>query len=129
MKKFLLLAAVALFVPALDSVAKGDEKEVIVPYNYKKTEVSEKDTVRISAKAPEGSKIQVDVTGPAMLETTYVVIQKEGAAPVAGATVKEFEIKPTGKGKVTVKVTTIARQNGGPSVLKSTVEKYEIEVK
>jgi hypothetical protein len=91
--------------------------------------VSEKDTVRISAKAPEGSRIKVDVAGPAKLDGTNVVTQKEGADPVAGATVKEFEIKPTGKGKVTVRVTTIARQNGGPSVLKSTVETYQLEVK
>jgi hypothetical protein len=129
MKKFSLLVVVALLAAPFNGSVMADDKEVIVPYGYKKTEVSEKDTVRISAKAPEGSKIQVIVSGAAKLDTTSVVIQKEGAAPVAGATVKEFEIKPTGKGKVTVTVTTVARQNGGPSVLKSTVETYEFEVK
>ena len=81
--------------------------------------------MRLTGKGIAGSKIEVKVDGPAKVETTSIVRQVENGHPVIGNTVKEFDLKPTDKGKVTVTITVTPPQpDATPKVTK-----IEFEVK
>jgi hypothetical protein len=118
----IVVAAMVAFSLALAGAAVAAEKTVIVPVGNK-VEVSEKDTIRIPVKGIAGTKIEVTVTGDAKVESETNVVERAGGRPVIGNTIKEFEIKPTGKGKATIKV-SVTPPTGG-----ATVKEIEVEIK
>ena len=111
-------------VVALAGFAAAADQTVIVPASPDKPiEVTEKETVRITGLAITGSKLEVDVKGDAKIEKKTTVNRREGAKNLIGVIEEEYEIKPTGKGKATVKVTATP-PNGKPDV-----KTYEIVIK
>jgi hypothetical protein len=96
-----------------------------LPVGDKPCEVKEMDVVRITAKGIAGSKIEVAVNGQAKLTKKTKVIERAGNINVVGSRVEEYEIKPTGKGKATVKVTVTPPQPDA----KPEVKEYEIVIK
>ncbi|HZV07492.1 MAG TPA: hypothetical protein VE999_20575 [Gemmataceae bacterium] len=110
----------ALVVAVLSHAA-----EVIVPVGDKPCEVKETEVVRITAKGIAGSKMEVNVNGQAKLAKKTKIIERTGNMNMIGTTVEEYEIKPTGKGKATVKVTVTPPQPDA----KPDVKEYEIVIK
>ena len=101
----------------IGSVALADERTVIVPTDNKPFTVEKDDLVRLTEKGIAGSKIEAKGDGPANVETASVVRRLVGGRHTIGNTVKEFDLKPTGTGKVTVTI-TVTPPNAGPRVTK-----------
>lgn len=116
MSKFVMAGFLASVLCGI--AAAGD---VIIPEENTPFTVKEDDTVRIAAKGIAGTQVTVKVDGPAKGEVRRVVTLLKGKqAPGPGN--QEVDVKPTGKGKVTVEV-TITPPNGP-----ARTEKYEFEV-
>jgi hypothetical protein len=123
-----LVAVLALSVPvlAIAGVVQAAEKAatVVVPLDDKPFKVGEKDTVRLTGKGIAGSRIEADVEGPAKVTATQSVSERKNGNALLGSDVKEFLIKPSGKGKVKVTVTVKPPQPDA----KPKVTEYEFEV-
>jgi hypothetical protein len=117
------LAALAAAV-VLGGIVRADDPTVYTPQDGTSFPVTEKDTVRVIGKGIAGADVKITVKGPAKAEEKSVVEIVKGK-PLIGNTVKEFDLKPTGKGKVTVEISVTAPQPGSKPV----VTKYEFEVK
>lgn len=120
--KHLILTAVLL---SACGVAAADERTVVVPTDTKPFAVEKADLVRLTGKGIAGSKIEVKVAGPAKVAATSDVRELVQGRVVIGNSVKEFDLKPTDKGKVTVTITVTPPQPDA----KATETKYEFEVK
>ncbi len=131
MKKFVL--AVFLVVPAMSLVAlageEGNQAEakvsnqtVIVPEDTTPFKVQVSQQVRITGEGIAGSKLVADLDGPAKIVAENPVLTMKGGHLLIGMTKVEFVIRPTGPGKVKVKITGTFLQNP-PSVTN-----YEFEV-
>lgn len=120
-KELILTLALAV----IGGVALADDRTVIVPTDNKPFTVEKGDLVRLTEKGIAGSKFEAKVEGPAKVEATSVVRQLVGGHPIIGNTVKEFDLKPTGAGKVTVTITVTPPQPDA----KAKVTKIEFEVK
>jgi uncharacterized cupredoxin-like copper-binding protein len=118
-------AICTLIVACACSLIVADDRVVIVPKDDQPFTVKTGDVVRVSEKGISGSKIEAKVDGPAKIENTNTVRELRGGKGVLGSTVKEFEVKPTGTGKVTVTITVTPPQ---PSALPKK-SAYEFEVK
>jgi hypothetical protein len=116
----------ALVLAGVAATAQADERTVVIPVDATKPFTVEKtDIVRIPASTIAGGTIEVEVTGSAKIDTESVVRQKAGDSFVIGTLSKEYDLKPTGKGKVKVVVKT-----AGPGQAKNpTKTEYEFEVK
>jgi hypothetical protein len=110
-----LVLTLALVV--VGGVALADDRTVIVPTDNKPFTVEKDDIVRLTEKGIAGSKIEAKVEGPAKVEATSVVRELKNGRPLIGNTVKEFDLKPTGTGKVTVTI-TVTPPNASPRVTK-----------
>jgi len=96
-----------------------------VPVRDKPCEFKETDVVRITARGIVGAKIEVNVNDQAKLAKKTKVIQRAGNMNMIGTTVEEYEIKPTGEGKASVKVVVTPPQpDAEPDVME-----YEIVIK
>lgn len=103
----------------------GDERNVIVPGDDDPFVVDKTDFVRLTAKGISGARIETKVEGPAKIETTYNVRELRNGSPMIGNSIKQFDLKPTGTGKVTVTITVT------PPIptLQPHVRKIEYEIK
>lgn len=122
MRKMLL----ALIASGVATVALAGDRTVVVPLGGDKaTTVQTTEYIRIPASTNAGGTIKVESKGPVKLAAETVVLERTGNSNVVGKLSKEYDYKPTGKGKVTIVVsTTLPGQEASPT--KTT---YEIEVK
>jgi hypothetical protein len=95
---------------------------ILVPGDRTPFEARMSDIVRIPARGIAGTQVTARVTGPAKAKVNSVIPIKMGM-PLIGPGNHEVEVKPTGKGKVTVEVTIQSPTS------EAVVEKYEFEVK
>ncbi len=123
-KLILTLTLVGPFL-ALALAAEGADRSVVVPKDNKPFTVEETDIVRLSGKGIAGSSIKVKVQGPAKVENSNSVTERINGATLLGNHIKEFEIKPTGKGKVKVTISVAGPQPGLPP----RESEYEFQVK
>jgi hypothetical protein len=111
-------------IVAFGGLAFAVEQTVVIPTDDKRFAVDATDVVRLTGKGIAGSQIVATVDGPAKIESTSAIKQLVNGKPLIGNTVKDFDLKPTGKGKVTVTITvTSPIPNSQP-----TVTKFEFEV-
>jgi len=122
MKHLATAGIVVLFAFAVS--ARGAERIVVVPIDDKAFKVSEKDIVRLTGKGIAGAKIEAKVEGPAKITMENHVLERSRGGPLIGSHIKEFEITPSGKGKVKVTITVIPPQKDAKPV----VTAYEFEV-
>lgn len=115
----------ALALAGVCGVALADERTVVVPKDDKPFTVEKGDLVRLTGKGIAGSKIEAKVEGPAKVEATSAVRELVKGRPVIGNQIKEFDLKPSGTGKVKVTITVTPPQ---PDT-KPTVTTFEFEVK
>lgn len=83
----------------------AEERTVVIPEGDAPFKVAKTEIVRLTGQAIAGGNVVAKVEGPAKIETTSVIRQLSDGQPLIGALVKEFDLKPTGKGKVTVTIT------------------------
>ena len=97
---------------------------VVVPQDTNPFTVDRQQMVRLTGEAPvvPGAKIVADVDGPAELVAENSIMTVKGGHVMLGMDKKEFVIRPTGPGKVTVKITTFLKNE-------PTVTNYEFTVK
>ena len=119
------LTWVVLALPVAGIVVAAEQTTtVVVPLDDKPFKVGEKDAVRLTGEGIAGSKIEVKVDGPAKVAATDSISRRKNGSPPIGVTIKEFVLKPTGKGKVTAKITVTPPQPDA----KPKVTDYEFEV-
>jgi uncharacterized protein (TIGR03067 family) len=106
-------------------VVLADERTVIVPKDDKPFSIRQDDVVRLTGKGIAGSKIEAKVDGPAKIEAINTIRELRDGRPLIGGHVKEFDLKPTGTGKVTVTITVTPPQSGA----EARRTKIEFEVK
>jgi hypothetical protein len=114
-----------VFAPALVfalSFTVSQAADVIVP-NGKTAVVTQREFVRIVASGIAASTIEVEITGNAKLNTERRIIKQANGRRLIGKEIREYEIKPTGKGYAKVKV-TVTPPNGD-----ARVTEYEIQIK
>jgi hypothetical protein len=97
---------------------------VVVPKDTKAFDVQQSETVRLSSSGIAGSSIKATVSGPAKIEHENTIREVTNGRVLIGNTTTEFDLKPTGKGKVTVKITVASPTGGGPRTTE-----YEFTVK
>jgi hypothetical protein len=114
-----------LALAACASAALADERTVVVPRDDKPFTVEQGDFVRLTARGIAGSRFAAHVDGPARLATASNVRELVGGRALLGNVVREFELKPTGTGKVTVTVSVTPPQPNTPP----RVSKWTFEVK
>jgi hypothetical protein len=123
----LALLALALLAPALAIAgsAPGAERRVIIPRDKKPFTVGQNEIVRLTGKGIAGSRIEAKVQGPAKIEGTSRVSEVVGGRALLGNNITEFEIRPTGTGKVKVQITVTPPQPDEKPI----VTDYELAVR
>ena len=96
---------------------------VVVPQDANPFTVDRQQMVRLTRDGIAGAKITADVDGPAEFVAENSIITVKDRHMLLGMDKKEFVIRPTGQGKVTVKITTTFLKN------EPTVTNYEFDVK
>jgi hypothetical protein len=100
--------------------------EVVVPLDSKPFTVDQTNVVRLLGKGIAGSKVTAKVvSGKAKIASTNSIFERKGGSPVIGNTIREFNIRPTGKGKVKVRVSVTSPIPGSAPE----VTNYEFTVK
>lgn len=108
----------------LASVVSAGERTVVIVEDDAPFTVSDDVIVRLTGEGIAGAKITADVQGPAkVIAETAIRWVAKGHFRV-GSGNKEFEVKPTGKGKVVV---TITSTSPIPDE-KPTITKYQFTV-
>jgi hypothetical protein len=97
---------------------------IVMPMDSTPFKVTEKEVVRLVESGIAGSRIEAKVEGPAKVSMTATIRQLRNGRPMIGNTTHEFDIKPTGKGRVKVIVTVTPPQPDA----KPKVVTYEFEV-
>jgi hypothetical protein len=125
---FVSLVILVVLMQAAESRQKiarrGVERSVVVPEDNTPFQVQERDTVRLTGKGIAGAKFQTNIDGPARLVAINEIFPRRNGHPLIGLGNREFEVKPTGKGKVQVTITSTPPIPGG----KSTAETYKFDV-
>ena len=129
MSKFPIVLALILVVSAFAYVALGAnqgktaQRVVIVPQDANPFKMEIGQIVRLTGEGISGSKIIADLDGPAKVVAKDSVLTVQDGHILIGMEKVEFVIKPTGRGKVKVKITTTFLKN------EPSVKNYEFEVK
>jgi hypothetical protein len=128
------LAGLVVFASAAGAdEGKGEKKEgrpaarsVVVPQDTTPFKVRQADTVRLTGTGIAGSQIEAKVEGPARVVAVNIVSERSrGRRRVLGGNTEEFEVTPTGPGKVTVTLTvTPPRPDAQP---RKTAFAFEVE--
>jgi hypothetical protein len=86
-------------------------QSIVTPLDGEPFTISGKDElVRVAGTGIAGSRIEAKVTGPAEVSASHVIRWVARGKFQRGLTLKEFDIKPTGTGKVSVTVTVTPPQ-------------------
>jgi hypothetical protein len=119
------VVVMAMMFSAIPSIAsaQGDDDPTVFIIEGSKGAIGEKDTARIEVGGISGTWIETVIDGPAKLKRANIVTMKDGQIPI-GAMKVELNILPTGKGVVTVKVTSKSPTSPTPEV-----KTYKIIVK
>ena len=96
---------------------------VIVPQDANPFTVERQQMVRLKQDGISGSEIVAEVDGPAEVVAENSLLSVKNGHVLLGKEIVEFMIRPTGQGKVEVKITTTFLKN------EPTVTNYEFEVK
>jgi len=123
--KALTFAPVMIAFAGMGGTTLADERMVIVPTDNQPFTAEKSDIVRLTGKGIAGSKIEATVKGPAKIETTSIVRQLTNGQFPLGGVIKEFDLKLTDTGKVTVTITVTPPQPGA----KPKVTKIQFDVK
>jgi hypothetical protein len=123
--KLFVFVLMVVSVFALASKAKAEERTIVIPEDNTPFTVSEDAVVRLTGEGIAGAKIKAEVDGPAKIIVENALRWVAKGHNKIGSGNKEFEVKPTGKGKITV---TITSTSPIPNQ-KPTITKYEFEVK
>lgn len=115
MKNWVLLTvgllAFAAVVDSRVSVAFEEkaqaEVQVVEPSGSDSFKIARDEVVRIPSGGIAGAKESVTITGPAKLTRKSRVRRIVDGQPIVGSSGAEFEITPTGRGKVVVKVKVV----------------------
>ena len=121
----MLKVLLSVVLVGLGGLVSANERTVIVPGDTKPFTVEKENEVRFTGKGIAGSSIEISVKGPAKLASTNTIVDLAEGRVVIGNSVKEFDVKPTGKGKVEVIVKVKPPQPDAKAV----ETKYEFEVK
>ncbi|EAQ78267.1 hypothetical protein [Blastopirellula marina] len=124
-KSVLSALVLACLLSSVAVAQNSKERYVVIPADDKPFSVSETDYVRLTGEGISGSRIKMDIKGPAEVDMIYFVKKVSGDSPLLGMQVKQYDLKPTGKGKVTATITVVFPNN--QSEPKTT--KFEFEVK
>jgi hypothetical protein len=100
------------------------ESVLVVPEDNTPFTVDEGAFVRLTGKGIAGTVMDVNVDGPAKIVAKSRIITVRNGKPLMDLGNRDFEIRTTGKGKVTVTITSIVPQGDATPV----VTKYEFEV-
>lgn len=110
---------------AVTSSVMADDRTVVIPEDDAPFTVSEDVVVRLTGEGIAGATITTEVEGPAKVIAQNALRWIRKGHGKVGSGNKEFEVKPTGKGNVSV---TITSTSPIPNQ-KPTVTKYQFEVK
>jgi len=125
----ILVVTAFTYAQAQDETAPASpvakERSIVVPQDDKPFTVTKTEIVRLTGKGIAGAKITAKVDGPAKIIYANLISERANGSPLVGPGNKEFEIKPTGKGKVNVTITSTGPQGDAKPV----VTKYEFDVK
>jgi hypothetical protein len=114
MKSFVAGLVFSVVALAFASGARADDPTVVTPEDAVPFKVDNTDVVRLTAKGISGSDFQIKiVAGPAKVDATWNVSNRVNGKHPIGTVVKEYDIKPTDKGKVKLKI-TVTPPNGKP---------------
>ena len=123
---FVVISTLAL--SAADATLAADankkERDVVVPVDTVPFSVQASQIVRLTGEGIAGAAITAQITGPATILAENKIASVKNGKPVIGPGNREFEIKPTGKGVVKVKITSAP-----PTGAKPTVTSYQFQVK
>ncbi len=84
---------------------------VVVPQDTTPFKVDRQQMVRLTGEGIAGAKIVADVDGPAEIVAENSIMTVKDGHVLIGMDKKEFVIRPTGQGKVNVKITTTFLKN------------------
>jgi hypothetical protein len=96
-----------------------DERIVIIPNDDRPFTVQQSEMVRRSDRGIASSIIEAKVHGPTKFETLGTLKEQVNGRPLIGLSAKEFDLRPTSSGGVTVTLTVSPLQvNAEPKVRK-----------
>lgn len=101
------------------------ERYVVIPVDDKPFAVEESNYVRLTGEGISGSRIKMELKGPAEVDMISFVKKVKGESLLLGMQIKQYDLKLTGKGKVTATITVVFPD----STSEPKVSKYEFEVK
>src|SRR5262245_50135569 len=105
------LAAAAVAFSALGAVAA----DIVEVEGSKPVKLQMTDIVRVIGKGIAGAQIAAEVSGAGKLDAENKVRRMKDGHPLIGTTVREYLIKPTMAGRISIKV-TVKNPTGGESV-------------
>lgn len=120
-----LFVLVALMSGVAAAQQNAKERYVVVPTDDKPFSVEETNYVRLVGEGISGSRIKMEIKGPAEVDMISFVKRVSNGNTLLGAQVKQYDLKLTGKGKVTATITVKFPDNASEPKVKT----YEFEVK
>ncbi|PQO43279.1 hypothetical protein [Blastopirellula marina] len=120
-----LFVLVALMSGVAAAQQNDKERYVVIPTDDKPFSVEQSNYVRLVGEGISGARIKMEIKGPAEVDMISFIKRVKGGNTLLGAQVKQYDLKLTGKGKVTATITVVFPD----STSEPKVKKYEFEVK